>query len=240
VVEPNHRSTTTPATVVLVSPPCATTAAWDRVVPLLDDHDVPNIAVQLPSCLPESDVDDATLLRSVLDDCGRAVVLVAHSGGGAVITEVGTHPAVKHLVYVDAAMWDVGEDWFSRLRGAVDEDFSACLRFREDVTEFDTDALTAYFLGAGWSPDDTRTFVAGFRPQRHSAFTSTLTEAAWRTVPSTFISPADSENKRQLRDHFASRAMHVIEIEGDHFPHWHRPDEIAGILTRIARSPDAE
>ena len=101
----------TPAMVVLVSPPCATTAAWSRVMPLLDELGVPNVAVQLPSCLPESDMDDARFLRSVLDECPDPVVFVGHSSGGWELTEVGVHPSVKHLVYMDAVMWDVGESW---------------------------------------------------------------------------------------------------------------------------------
>jgi pimeloyl-ACP methyl ester carboxylesterase len=223
-----------PATVVLVSPPCATPAAWGRVIPLLEDRGVPNIAVQLPSCLAESDLDDASFLRSVLDECGDPVVLVGHSSGGLVLTEVGAHPSVKHLVYMDAAMWDVGESWRTLLRGAVAEGWAACVRVGQDVTEFDTDAVAAYLLSRGWSADDAHEFASGFRPQRHAASVLKLTVAAWRTVPTTFISPDDSEMKSRLRDLFAARATAVIEMPGDHFPHWRRPDEIADIVGRIA------
>jgi pimeloyl-ACP methyl ester carboxylesterase len=225
----------TPATVVLVSPPCATPAAWSRVIPLLNDRGVPNIAVQLPSCLPASDLDDAAFLRSVLDDCGDPVVLVGHSSGGLVLTEVGGHRAVKHLVYLDAAMWDVDESWWSLLTGGVAEGWAACVRLRQEVTEFDTDAVTAYLLSRGWPADDAREFASGFRPQRHAASVLTLTVAAWRTVPTTYISPDDSEMKSRLRELFAARANAVIEMPGDHFPHWRRPAEIADILARIAR-----
>ena len=127
-------------------------------------------------------------------------------------------PAVKHLVFMDAVMWDVGESWAELQAGGVAEGFAACVRVRPGVSEFDTDALTAYFSSRGWSASDTQEFVAGFRPQRHAAWLRTLTAAAWRTVPSTYISPNDSEMKRRLRELFASRATKVIEIPGDHFP----------------------
>jgi pimeloyl-ACP methyl ester carboxylesterase len=230
----------TPALVVLVSPPCATAAAWSRVVPLLDDRGVPNVAVQLPSCLPESDLGDAGFLRSVLDECGEPVVLVGHSIGGLVLTEVGGHPMVKHLVYMDAAMWDVDEAWGTLLTGGVAEGWAACVRVRDAVTEFDTDAVTAYLLSRGWSADDAREFASGFRPQRHAASVLKLTVAAWRTVATTYISPNDSEMKSRLRDLFAARASAVIEMPGDHFPHWRRPDEIADIFARIARDVVSE
>jgi pimeloyl-ACP methyl ester carboxylesterase len=229
------RSTMPSATVVLVSPPCGSPAAWSRVIPLLDDHGVLNVGVQLPSCLPESDIDDAGYMRSVLDDCGDPVVLVGHSSGGLELTEVGGHPAVQHLVYMDAVMWDVGEPWGTMLAGEVAEGWAACVRVRRDVTEFDTDAVAAYLLSRGWAADDALEFASGFRPQRHAGWVLELTVAAWRSVPSTYISPNDSEMKRSLRELFASRATDVIEIEGDHFPNWRRPDEVADILARIAR-----
>ena len=38
----------------------------------------------------------------------------------------------------------------------------------------------------------------------------------------------------ELRALFGSRATEVIEMPGDHFPIWLRPDEVAEILARIA------
>ena len=81
----------TPAMVVLISPPCATTAAWSRVTPLLDALGVPNVAVQLPSCLPDSDIDDARFLRSVLDDYGEPVVLGGNSNRGGEQNQQGVN-----------------------------------------------------------------------------------------------------------------------------------------------------
>ena len=225
----------TAAALVLLSPPCGTTAVWNRVVPFLDQLGAPSVLVQLPSCLPESDVDDASFVRSILDKHVEPVVLVGHSGAGAVLTEVGAHPSVRHLVFLDAAMWDVGEsmDWY--FKGGVEEAFGRCVRIHSDYTEFDSEALAKYFISRGWSADDAHEFVSGgLRPQRHAGPVHTPTQAAWRTVPSTFIQPLDSEMKRHAQEHFAARATDVIEIEGDHFPHWRRPREVAEIFARIA------
>jgi hypothetical protein len=43
----------TPSTVVLVHGTCGAPAAWSRVVTLLDALGVPNVAVQLPSCIAD-------------------------------------------------------------------------------------------------------------------------------------------------------------------------------------------
>jgi pimeloyl-ACP methyl ester carboxylesterase len=218
------------ATLVLVHGGCATPAAWSRVIPHLDDLGIPNLAVQLPSCRPESDKDDAGFLRSVLDECGGPVALVGHSYGGCVLTEAGEHPSVTRLVYLDALMPDVDEP--TDLPELFAEEFVACTRVQGDAFEFDADAFIAYFLSRGWSAADAQEYVSGLRPQRAAASVLVPTTAAWRTVPSTFVSCNDSEMKQEL---FASRATDVIKMSGDHFPNWLRPDEVADILARTAR-----
>ena len=48
--------------------------------------------------------DDADLLRRTLDRTEGKVIVVGHSYGGMVVTEVADHPAVSHSVYL-AAFW---------------------------------------------------------------------------------------------------------------------------------------
>lgn len=224
----------TPVTVVLVHGMCGSPAAWNRVVPLLDDRDIANIAVHLPSCLPESELDDGDGVRSVLGGIDGPVVLVGHSYGGMTLTDAGDHPSVEHLVYLDAAMADVGENLFTLTDGNFDEDFIAGFHVDGEVMDVDTKALTSYLVSRGWTHHDAEEFVRGSRPQRLAAQVIEPTVAAWRTVSSTFVSCEDSEMSRELRNLCASRADIVIELPGDHFPLWRRPDEVADILFRIA------
>jgi pimeloyl-ACP methyl ester carboxylesterase len=221
---------------MFLSPPCGSTEAWTRVVTRLDrDGDVATVSVQLPSCEPGSEARDVDVLHDQLDQATGPVVLVAHSNGGLPLSEVGGHPVVAELVYVDAVMWDVGEPWPRLLDDGVAEDFAACHRVTGALAEFDTEALATYLLGRGWPAHDVEEFMPGFRPERHATTVTRLTTAAWREKPSTFIAPHDSELKRYVQDRFARRATRVVEIEGDHFPHWRRPDEIARLLLHIAR-----
>lgn len=221
---------------MLLSPPCGSTAVWNRVVPFLDEVGAPSVAVQLPSCLPESDVDDASFVRSVLDEHTEPVVLVGHSSGGLVLTEVGTHPSVRHLVFLDAVMWDVDESRDLAFKGGIDEAFGRCVRIHSDYAEFDTGAVAEFLVSRGWSADDAQEFASGgFLPQRHVGRVHNLTQAAWHSTPSTFIWPNDSVTRRHVQEHFAARATNVIEIQGDHFPHWRKPREVAEIFARIAR-----
>ena len=156
----------TPATVVLVHGGGGSPAAWDRVVPLLDGLGVPSVAVELPSCLPESALDDAASVRSVLDESVGPVVLAGHSQGGMVLTEVGTHRNVKRLVYLDALMLDAGDNVFVVTEGEFADGFMACAQANDEGFAWDTEALAAYFVSRGWSAVDAREAVLGLRPQR--------------------------------------------------------------------------
>lgn len=225
----------TAATAVLVHGPCGTPAAWSRLVPFLDDVGVPSVAVHLPSALAASDLDDGAFLQSVLDDLDGPTVLVGHSGGGFTITQVGEHPAVRHLVYLDGALPDVGESLRDVLGpGDVDESFVACIKRIPGGTAFDTDALAAHLQDRGWPAQEAREFTSGFAPARFAAQVLVVTVASWRTVPSTFIGCADSQARSQARARFAARAMDSAEVPGDHFAQWRRPGAVAEIVARIA------
>ena len=206
------------------------------MVPLLDDAGVPSVAVHLPSSLAASDIDDGAFLQSVLDDLDGPAVLVGHSGACFPITQVGDHPAVRHLVYLDGALPDVGETLRDQFEpGDLDESFAACIKLVPGGAAFDTDAVAAHLQGRGWPAQEARELTSeGFVPTRFAAQVVKVTVASWRTVPSTFIGHADSQSGSRARARFAARAMHAVEIPGDHFALWQRPGELADIVARIA------
>src|SRR3954447_5826138 len=102
------------ATIVLVHGAWHGAWCWERLTPLLDGAGVPSVAVDLPGHGadpgPFTDMHgDADRVRDVLDGIDGDVVLVGHSYGGIVITDIGTHPNVRHLVYVAAFAIDADE-----------------------------------------------------------------------------------------------------------------------------------
>src|SRR3954468_22770120 len=115
------------ATLVLVHGAWHGAWCWERLTPLLDDAGVPWIAVDLPGHGedpgPMTDMyGDADHVRRVLDSVDGEVVLVGHSYGGIVITDVGVHPAVRHLVYIAAFAVDADE---SAMSAVADEALAA-------------------------------------------------------------------------------------------------------------------
>jgi pimeloyl-ACP methyl ester carboxylesterase len=126
---------------------------------------------------------------------GKPVVLVAHSYGGAVITNAAVGvPAVKALVYVDAFIPDQG-DTIGHLAAAVS---GSCLGSPAD--DFDPvpypgapagDAdlyikqdLVPGCFATGLPASEAAVIAATQRPLTASAFTEPSGPPAWKTIPS--------------------------------------------------------
>ena len=86
-------------TVVLIHGAFAGGSSWDKVIPLLEARGLKVVAVQNPLT---SLADDAASVKRVIDAQSGPVILVGHSWGGTVITEVGGDDKVAALVFVAA------------------------------------------------------------------------------------------------------------------------------------------
>src|ERR1700757_3761006 len=91
--------------VVLVHGAFADGSGWKAVTDILQRDGYTVYVVQEPETSFDADV---AATRVVLDRSGPCV-LVGHSYGGMIITEVGNHAAVRSLVYVAAFEPQVGE-----------------------------------------------------------------------------------------------------------------------------------
>jgi pimeloyl-ACP methyl ester carboxylesterase len=92
--------------VVLVHGAFVDGSGWQPVYEILVNDGYQVRLVQEPLTSLEEDVAAA---RRILDRQDGPCVLVAHSYGGTVITEAGTHPNVAALVYIAAHAPDEGE-----------------------------------------------------------------------------------------------------------------------------------
>jgi pimeloyl-ACP methyl ester carboxylesterase len=93
-------------TIVLVHGGFADGSGWEGVYKILKKDGYAVSVVQNPTI---SLADDVAVTKRVLATHSGPVILVGHSYGGAVITEAGTDPNVKALVYIAAFMPDAGE-----------------------------------------------------------------------------------------------------------------------------------
>jgi len=92
--------------IVLVHGAFADGTSWSKVIPLLEARGYHVVAVQNPLT---SLADDVAAAKRIVELQDGPVILVAHSWGGAVITQMGDDPKVAGLVYVAAYAPDVGQ-----------------------------------------------------------------------------------------------------------------------------------
>src|SRR5262250_3729305 len=91
--------------ILLVHGAFADGTSWGKVIPILEKRGFHVVAVQNPLT---SLADDANATRRLIALQNGPVILVGHSWGGAVISEVGDDPKVVGLVYVAAYVPEVG------------------------------------------------------------------------------------------------------------------------------------
>jgi len=93
-------------TIILVHGAFADASSWNKVIPLLTAHGYKVIAAANPL---QSVAGDAKVIDGLVGQASGPVILVGHSYGGSVISNVAASPKIKGLVYVSAFAYDSGE-----------------------------------------------------------------------------------------------------------------------------------
>jgi pimeloyl-ACP methyl ester carboxylesterase len=222
--------------IVLVHGAWADGSGWKGVYDILVKDGFIVSIVQEPET---SFQDDVAATKRILALQDGPCILVAHSYGGAVITEAGTDPSVAGLVYVAAHMPDAGEN------EAADGK-----RFPSDISKSTTIKRTADGFDY-LDPAQYREYFAADLPADEAAFGAhsqvlildanfhaTITVAAWRTKPSwVAVATKDRTINPDLERWYAARAKsHVIEFQGaSHSIYKSRPKEVAALIEEAAR-----
>ena len=229
------------ATVVLVHGAWHGAWCWDPAVAPLEGAGVPVRALDLPGhgedTRPLTDLHGhGDAVRAALDEIVGPVVLVGHSYGGAAITDAGTHPSVRHLVYISAFCIDAHESvMVNELRGGAGNDLEPAMRFGADntVTVDPEGAIAAFYDDC--DPAVAAAAVARLGPEDLSGFAQTPRAVAWRQRPSTFaLCAADRALTPALQQILAARCDTVVEWPTSHSPFLSRPDLVADLLGGIA------
>jgi len=221
--------------IVLVHGAWADGSGWKGVYDILvrDGYNVS--IVQEPETTFQDDVAATKRMLSLQDG---PCILVAHSYGGAVITEAGTDPAVAGLVYIAAHMPDAGENESDNgKRFPSDLGKSTAIRKTADgFTYLDPVQFHEYFA-ADLSVEQAA-FMA--RSQVLNAavnFKAVITNPAWRSKPSwMLVAGADRTINPDLERWYAKRAnSHTVEVAGaSHSVYVSRPKEVAALIEDAA------
>ena len=183
---------------------------------------------------------DLAAVKRVIDLQNGSCILVAHSYGGAIITEAGNDPKVVGLVYIAAHAPDKGESeggngklhpsaYKSLQKGADGFDYIDPAKFHADF---------AADLPAGVADFEANAQM----PAADAVFHAISQNPAWKTKPSWYmVAKADRIINPDLERMYAKRAKsQTVEIAGaSHSVYESHPREVAKLIIAAAKQQKA-
>jgi pimeloyl-ACP methyl ester carboxylesterase len=219
--------------VVLVHGAWADGSSWAKVIPLLEAKGLHVDAVQMPLT---SQPDDVGAVQRAIARVDGPLLLVAHSYGGAVITQAGNDPKVAGLVYVAAFAPAEGESPF-------DLTFANQTPFLQHLQQdaFGFLKLTPTGIREDFAPDlsesEQTVLTATQGPTSIASLSGVISTPAWRNKPSWFVIAAyDRVVSPTLQAMFAERMNATsITLPSSHVAMLSQPYVVASFIRRAAR-----
>ena len=221
--------------IVLVHGAWADGSGWRGVYDILlkDGYNVS--IVQEPET---SFQDDVTATKRILVLQHGPCILVAHSYGGAVITEAGADPSVVGLVYIAAHMPDAGENEAADAKRFPSDlcQSGAIKKTADGFTYIDPAQFHEYF--AADLPATQAAFMARSQVlNKAENFSAVITSAAWRSKPNwMLVAGSDRTINPEFERWYATRAKsHMVEVAGaSHSVYVSHPMEVAALIEQAA------
>jgi pimeloyl-ACP methyl ester carboxylesterase len=221
---------------VLVHGTTQSPAAWERVAGSLTERGHRAVAVDLPVDQPDLLADDyARIAAEQVADDVRDPVVVAHSGGGLVLTALGKRLRARHLVWLAAVIPDFAGG--RSLLDQINEDLAGMFGTEWPQWEGEDPTEAAYFLFHSCDLATLRWALGTLRTWRPvAAYGEPAGQAP--DVPSTYVLPRDDRTLTPTWMRAAARerlGAAPVEIDGDHCPHVAYSELVATILTGVTR-----
>lgn len=221
--------------VVLVHGGFVDGSGWQGVYTLLRKKGYSVTIVQNPTT---SLADDVAFTRRAIAQQDGPVVLVGHSYGGVVVSEAGTDPKVKAVVYIAAFAPDQGESVSSLI--ANPPPGAAVPPILPPVDGFL--ALDKAKFAASFAADvdaETAALMADSQvPWGVAALTGAVSHPAWKVKPSFYLVASDDRMIPPPAQHqMAKRAgATVVESKGSHAVYVSQPGAVAAIIEQAANA----
>jgi pimeloyl-ACP methyl ester carboxylesterase len=218
--------------VVLVHGAWADGSSWDAVILRLQAAGLHITAVQNPLT---SLADSVAATRRALALQDGPTVLVAHSWGGTVASEVGTDPKVSAIVYIAARAPDAGEDFVALSSKFPTMPVRAGVQEHDGFTLISESAFLNYFAN-GVPHDKAEELYAVQEPTAASLFGGRTTGAGWHDKPTFYaVSKLDQTISPDL-ERFLAKRMHAqtVELEAGHLSLVSHPKEVADLILTAA------
>ena len=214
-------------------------AHWAKVIPLLREQGFDNIhAVENPLT---SLADDAERTRKMVKQIDGPVVLVGHSYGGKVITEMGDLPNVGALVFIAAFAPDAGESAGAISQANPPEAFA---NIQPDSDGFLWVAQDKYHQSFCQDLSEEEAYVMAVTQKAPvgGTFGDNVTAPAWKVKPNWYqISSGDRmlnpENQKMMAARMNPRK--TFTLDASHASLASRPQEVAAFIVEAANAVSA-
>lgn len=220
--------------IVLVHGLFADGSSWNKVIPLLQAKGLNVTSVQNPTTSLDEDV--AAVKRALALQNGP-VILVAHSYGGMVISQAGSDPKVKGLVYIAARAPAAREDYAALTKSWPAAPASAGITWQGDYGKLSESAFIHDFAG-DLPAREAKALYAVQQPMGRAITTAKTTEAAWQIKPSWYAVSTQDRTINPDFERFMAKRMHAhtIELKASHVSMISQPAAVADLILKAAQA----
>jgi pimeloyl-ACP methyl ester carboxylesterase len=221
--------------VVLVHGGFVDGSGWSHVYQGLRKDGYRVSVVQIPTT---SLADDVAATKLVISQLFGPVILVGHSYGGVVISEAGTDPKVKALVYIAAFAPDTGESVQSLIANPAPGVPMPPILPPQNGFLFLDRARFAEAFAADVAPTAAAFMADSQVPWGVNALADAVTEPAWKSKRSWYLVTTDDNmipppaQRRMARRASAT----VAEAKGSHAIYVSQPQSVIELIEQAAKS----
>jgi len=181
--------------------------------------------------------DDVAVTKRAIAASDGPVILVGHSYGGVVVSEAGTDPKVKGVVYIAAFAADQGESVSSLIANPPPgAPVPPILPPQDGFLFLDRSKFAASFA-ADVAPELAAFMADSQVPWGVEALAGTVSKPAWRVKPSWYlVATEDKMIPPPAQRAMAKRAeSKVVETAASHSVYVSKPKVVADLIAQAAR-----